>query len=285
MPDGHERPPADDEASYETGSPRTYRHEEEDVHDATRLEPGRAHPEADRGRRIRRSTMEDAPERDWGLGLRATGWSILVVGALLYLFAVWATADAVLQGVADAAQTVSIGGAEYLLGSVALVLTAIGVVVLVIGYFVPTPAPVPVVPGTPEYEAYTDLAAWRAGSNNGWRWGALVAFVVGLLLALYPLRQAAQGEALMTIGAGYRPHILGMLLTIAGAAGFLVLGARQRPLDELARITEAHRTLHARRGVLAAQETPDEGPIRAEDEGSNEPVAGPERDSPPENPT
>ncbi|MBW3584204.1 MAG: hypothetical protein KY455_14030 [Euryarchaeota archaeon] len=284
MHDGHERPPADDEAHDEIGSPETYRQEDEGVHDEPARAPVEA-PEAGYERTTRRPTLEEAPERDWGLGLRATGWTLLVVGALLYLFAVWATAEGVLRGAADAAQTVSVGGNEFLVGSVALLLTALGVVVLVAGYFVPTPKPVPVVPGTHEYEAFTDLAAWRAGSNNGWRWGALVTFVVGLLLALYPLRQAAQGEALLTLGAGYRPHIFGMFLAIVGAAGFLVLGARQRPLDELARVTEAHRTLHARRGALEAEEIPGEEPMRPEETGAEEPAAGPGRETPPENPT
>lgn len=173
--------------------------------------------------------------------LQALGWILFILGGLIYLHAVWATANATLTGAAAPEQTISFAGAELLQGSVGLGIMVVGLLVALVFTFIPVYLAPPLVPGTLEYEvAATNLIRART-QRRITMWVGVSVFAIGLALAVYPLKESIVDGTLYTVSMGgnaYRVHYWGYLIAAVGIALTVPLAVTQGAIDRAAAVAE-----------------------------------------------
>lgn len=173
--------------------------------------------------------------------LQAVGWILFILGGLIYLHAVWATANATLTGAAAPEQTITFGGAEFLQGTLGLGIMVVGLLTALVFIFVPVRLAPPLVPGTLEYEvAATNLVRMRT-QRRITMWIGVGVFVIGLALAVYPLKESILRGTLYTVSMGgnaYRVHYWGYLIAAVGIALAVPLAVTQGAIDRAAAVAE-----------------------------------------------
>jgi hypothetical protein len=172
--------------------------------------------------------------------LQAIGWSVFILGGLIYLRALWATANAAIAG-APAEQIVRIGGLEFLQGTLGLTLLVIGGLTGLLFTFVPVHREPRLVPGTLEFEVAGERLRTARNVRRILMWSGLGVFLIGFILAAWPLQQTVADGSLYRLslgGTGYRIHFWGYMVAAAGIALVLPMALTLGTMERVAAVTE-----------------------------------------------
>lgn len=183
----------------------------------------------------------------------AIGMALFVLGLLVYLYGLYATANAVLVGASDPEQRISLFGMRWLIGSIGLGLTALGAILAVVFLFLPMRAEPVATAGSLQYRVLMENARSAYKLDRVLAWGGLGLLLVGLLLVIGVFQATVDQGRLWTLslgGARYRIHFLGYLMVAVGLVLFLTMAPRLRPLRWALQIADAHtHSTHGRGGV------------------------------------
>lgn len=202
--------------------------------------------------------------------LQATGWTLMILGGLIYLHGLWATANAVVADAARPEQTITIGGVTFLQGSVGLAVAVIGLLLALLFTFVPVRREPRLVPGTLEFEVAAEQVTTSRDVRRMLMWSGVGIFLLGLVLAAWPLAQTvATGELYrVTIGGErYRLHFWGYLIAAFGIALTVPMATTLGTMERAAAVAEG--ALEGGRVRRVADRHTDDDPAREAHHGSD----------------